>query len=92
MSLKQCENCAKFCCAYAENVFASTIFTRTEYAEYARQEAEMKAQKLRSLYPNGIEEYSTFLTCMECSRTVCPSCATVCEESLCRQVICKEHG
>lgn len=92
VKLQRCSKCTKFCCLYAENLLASTVHTPTEAAEHVRQEAAGKVDRLRMLSPNGVEAYSTFLTCMECSHVVCPSCATVCDDLLCRQVLCNEHS
>lgn len=51
-----------------------------------------RAEKL-SLHHKSISEGSNyFLTCTECSQTVCPGCVTVCDEGVCCQVMCREHG
>ena len=89
IKLPRCAKCPNFCCVYADLLLTSTIKSRTAAQEHVRCEALVKLGGLRGRYPNGIEEYSTFLTCSECSCEVCPSCAIVCDELLCRQVVCK---
>ncbi|KAK4548296.1 hypothetical protein LTR36_010166 [Oleoguttula mirabilis] len=91
MKLPRCEECLNHCCLYAELLLKAAVKTRGAAEEHFRLQAEEKVENLRRFYPNGIEGISTFLTCMECSRMVCPNCATVCDECLCRQVMCKEH-
>ncbi|KAK5129038.1 hypothetical protein LTR85_000371 [Meristemomyces frigidus] len=92
LKLPRCEDCLNHCCLYAELLLKAAVKTRSAAEEHFRLQAEEKVEKLRRFYPNGIEGFSTFLTCMECSRMVCPSCATVCEDGLCRQVMCKAHS
>ncbi|EMC94818.1 hypothetical protein BAUCODRAFT_36078 [Baudoinia panamericana UAMH 10762] len=87
-----CSRCAKLCCIYAESLLLSSIPGRNRLHEEIRAKAEETAVNLRSVYPQGLEVFDTFLTCEECSLLVCPQCAVMCEELLCRQVMCKKCG
>ena len=84
----ECVRCSALCCAFASKVLESQNRTFDDAGETVRSVNEETANMLRCLHPTGIEEYDTFLTCSECSKRVCPDCALVCREHICRQVVC----
>ncbi|KAK5129645.1 hypothetical protein LTR08_003007 [Meristemomyces frigidus] len=43
---------------------------------------------IRQCWPGA----TTSSTCAECSKILYPWCVVICKESLCRQVLCNEHG
>lgn len=92
LKLQRCACCQRSCCLYASKLQISMIDTNNVAEEHIRACAEAEVDKLRSIYPNGIDEFNTFLACLECSRIVCPRCADLCEERHCRQVMCKDHA
>lgn len=92
VKLQRCACCQRSCCLYASKLQISMIDTNNAAEEHIRACAEAEVDKLRSIYPNGVDEFNTFLACVECSRVVCPRCADMCEEPLCHQVMCKDHA
>lgn len=90
--VSRCSRCARFCCAYAENVYASGLPIRIPSVEYIQQQAVKAVNRLNAEHPNGIETFDVFLACAECSKVVCPQCVVVCEEVFCREMLCGEHA
>ncbi|KAI7709140.1 hypothetical protein KC322_g4803, partial [Hortaea werneckii] len=90
--VSRCSHCARFCCAYAENVYASGLPTRIPSVEYIQQQAAKAVNRLNTEHPNGIEAFDVFLSCAECSKVICPQCVVVCEEVFCREMLCGEHA
>ena len=91
-AVSRCSHCARFCCSYAENVYASGLPTRIPSVEYIQQQAVKAVNRLNAEHPNGIETFDVFLSCAECSKVVCPQCVVVCEEVFCREMLCGEHA
>ncbi|KAI7262314.1 hypothetical protein KC345_g9456 [Hortaea werneckii] len=90
--VSRCSHCARFCCSYAENVYASGLPTHKPSVEYIQQQALKAVDRLNTEHPNGIETFDVFLSCAECSKVVCPQCVVVCEEVFCREMLCGEHA
>ena len=58
--------------------------------EMVRMRAQQRLEMLKASYPDGIEQYETFLLCGGgCGEMVCPECAGLCGEKGCETVICK---
>ncbi|KAI7330645.1 hypothetical protein KC315_g5562 [Hortaea werneckii] len=91
-AVSRCSTCARFCCAYAENLYASGLPTRNPGVEFIQQQAVKAVNRLDAMHPNGVETFDVFLSCAECSKVVCPQCVVVCEESFCREMLCGEHA
>ncbi|KAK3113425.1 hypothetical protein LTR53_009294 [Teratosphaeriaceae sp. CCFEE 6253] len=77
----------RVCCARAESMLKRRSQQLKAY--FATKERPLD---LRDFYPTTIDEYGTFTTCSDCSRIVCPRCAVLCGEALCRQVMCGDCG
>lgn len=92
LKMKQCKSCREFCCRYAKSIVTGIIQSTDASEDFVRLRARARIDFLRSHFPNGVEEYDTFLTCGECSKLVCPACAIVCEHPMCKQIVCKDHG
>ncbi|KAI7158871.1 hypothetical protein KC349_g4517 [Hortaea werneckii] len=90
--VSRCSHCARFCCTYAENLYASELPTRRPDVEHIQQQALKAVNRLDAEHPNGIETFDVFLTCAECSKVICPQCVVVCEEVFCREMLCGEHA
>ncbi|GAB1744701.1 hypothetical protein NU219Hw_g2240t1 [Hortaea werneckii] len=90
--VKRCSHCARFCCTYAENLYTSELPTRRPDVELIQQQASKTVNRLDAEHPNGVETFDVFLTCAECSKTICPQCGVVCEEAFCREMLCEEHA
>jgi hypothetical protein len=91
VGVKVCACCGTHCCRFAHLFNNSKKATNKDVAEEnMRMKAEQRVDKLRAYHPNGIEEYDTFLTCLQCKRKVCPGCSTKCFEPLCGAIICTD--
>ncbi|KAF2773570.1 hypothetical protein EJ03DRAFT_347550 [Teratosphaeria nubilosa] len=91
LQLPRCDTCAHPCCLYAEKLLASSIAARTEAEMLVKRRAAEAAEKLRVLFPNGVEAYGSFVRCGECGASICARCADVCAEALCGMVVCRGH-
>ncbi|KAI7003155.1 hypothetical protein KC355_g9372 [Hortaea werneckii] len=91
-NVDRCSHCSRFCCTYAENLYASELPTRKPDVGYIQQQALKTVNRLSAEHPNGIEAFDVFLTCAECSKVICPQCVVVCEEVFCREMLCEEHA
>ncbi|KAI7180759.1 hypothetical protein KC324_g9011 [Hortaea werneckii] len=91
-NVSRCSHCARFCCTYAENLYASELPIRKPDVEHIQQQALKAVNRLDAEHPNGVEAFDVFLTCAECSKVVCPQCVVVCEEVFCREMLCGEHA
>ncbi|KAI7233435.1 hypothetical protein KC330_g5377 [Hortaea werneckii] len=91
-NVSRCSHCARFCCIYAENLYASELPIRKPDVEHIQQQALKAVNRLDAEHPNGVEAFDVFLTCAECSKVVCPQCVVVCEEVFCREMLCEEHA
>ena len=91
IGVKVCACCGAHCCQFAHLFHVSKRATNKDVAEEnTRIKAEQRVDKLRAYHANGIEEYDTFLTCLQCKRKVCPGCATKCFERLCGAIVCTD--
>ena len=88
---KMCDSCGTFCCRYTNLIVTSKIAKSIDIKEQSvREKAEQNVKMLRTLHPNGIEEYDTFVDCAQCGHHVCPNCAEKCTESLCQAIVCAD--
>ena len=88
---KMCEICGSFCCRYVNLLVTSNINSGGDIMEeMVRTKAKKRVDMLKTCYPNGVEEYETFITCDQCGHQVCPKCASKCNDAMCQSIVCEE--
>lgn len=84
----QCEICSATCCRF-QQINAMLQRDVTQLYPGGGKQLREAARELAWRGGDGIEAFKTFITCTECGKRVCPSCASRCVESLCRDLVCK---
>lgn len=83
-----CPLCGAQCCHFARLLTTSQRKSTDVTDAVIKNQAARGLQQLRSLHPNGVEDYDTFLPCFGCGTRVCPKCAIRCGEAMCAAVVC----
>lgn len=85
---ERCTSCQGFCCRFSDMVVRAQTRDTDIFLVNERHRIQDLVAKLRVTKPNGIEEWSSFLTCSQCERRFCPDCIVLCSEELCQEPVC----
>ena len=88
--VEACDLCGRPCCFFASTQSGAAKHGTHLVNPEAQEKSAAKRRLLQTLYPNGIEEYDTFLQCAACHRRACPHCCRLCTHPLCRSPICTD--
>jgi len=91
LETRMCPHCGTHCCRYINLIVMSAIKPSGDIMEeMVRMRAQQRLEMLKASYPDGVEEYETFLRCeCGCGEMVCPECAGICGDKGCEKVVCK---